>query len=166
MDQSLQNKNLENCLLNGHKTQSLSSSIQSIFFYSFSPHLCWAPSPRAPNPLAPEASTEGIWVISPRGGGQISMAPPRHHTAHLSSSWGPSPQDTLEHVSLTRQKQWEGTELRVFPCRPSQGSLALKRESRLPGAWRGVCWLSAMPPNAHCRLLAFVVTALYSLHDS
>lgn len=68
MDQSLQNRNLENCLLNDHKTQSLSSSIQSIFFYSFSPHLCWAPSPRAPNPLAPEASTEGIWVISPRQG--------------------------------------------------------------------------------------------------
>ena len=31
MDQSLQNRNLENCSLNDHKTQSLSSSIQSIF---------------------------------------------------------------------------------------------------------------------------------------
>lgn len=165
MDQSLQNRNLENCSWNDHKTQSLFSSIQSIFSTHSLP-ISVEPVPQALQTLWPQRlRLKGSGWSQPQAGEQISWAPPRHHTAHLLSSRGPSPQDTLEHISLTRQKQWEGTELRIFLCHPSKGSLVLKRESRLPGAWRGVCWLSEMPPNAHCRPLAFVVIALYYLHD-
>lgn len=165
MDQSLQNRNLENCSLNDHKTQSLSSSIQSIFSTHSLP-IFIEPLPQGLQTLWPQRlRLKGSgWPAPGCGANQLgpSKAP---HCSSLKFMGAFSTRYTracLPHkTKAMRGNRTEG---------PSMLSLSrilvLKRESRLPGARMGVCWLSVMPPNAHCRLLALVVIALYSLHDS
>lgn len=126
MDPTLGNRIWENSSLNGHKTQSRSSSIQSIFFY-FSP----PSSPlslQAPNPLASESSTVGsLEEVSPKLGSKPDQL---IHGAKLFLSQadnGPPPQDMPKHMSSLQDKsKTEGTDLRVFPFCPFQVSPALK----------------------------------------